>query len=104
MRNDGGMTMGPIVDHRLQSTSDTLVLNARPEAIRRSPADTAVVVIDMQNAYASKGGYESVARMLDEMAEVPNTGGVLLTFDDFLEGVEAFGTRIQPLIKSRRQG
>jgi len=49
------------------------------------------------------GSYESVARMLDEMAEVPNTGGVLLTFDDFVEGVEAFGTRIQPLMKSRRR-
>jgi len=47
------------------------------------------------------GSYESVARMLDEMAAVPNTGGVLLTFDDFLEGVEAFGTRIQPLMRSR---
>lgn len=47
------------------------------------------------------GSYENVARMLDEMAQVPNTGGVLLTFDDFLEGVEAFGTRIQPLMKSR---
>lgn len=47
------------------------------------------------------GSYESVARMLDEMAAVPNNGGVLLTFDDFLEGVEAFGTRIQPLMKSR---
>jgi pyrimidine oxygenase len=40
--------------------------------------------------------------MLDEVAEVPGTGGVLLTFDDFLLGVEAFGTRIQPLMKSRR--
>lgn len=80
------------------------MLNARPEAIRLSPADTVVIVIDMQNAYASKGGYESVARMLDEMAEVPNTGGMLLTFDDFLEGVEAPGTRFQPLMKSRRQG
>ena len=47
------------------------------------------------------GSYASVARMLDEMALVPNTGGVLLTFDDFVEGVEAFGTRIQPLMKSR---
>jgi pyrimidine oxygenase len=47
------------------------------------------------------GSYASVARMLDEMAEVPGTGGVLLTFDDFVEGVEAFGTRIQPLMKSR---
>jgi pyrimidine oxygenase len=32
---------------------------------------------------------------------VPNTGGVLLTFDDFVEGIEDFGTRIQPLMKSR---
>lgn len=48
------------------------------------------------------GSYASVARMLDDMAQVPNTGGVLLTFDDFVEGVEAFGTRIQPLMKSRK--
>jgi pyrimidine oxygenase len=27
---------------------------------------------------------------------------VLLTFDDFVQGVEAFGTRIQPLMASRR--
>jgi len=47
------------------------------------------------------GSYETIARMLDEMAAVPNTGGVLLTFDDFLEGIEAFGTRIQPLMQSR---
>ncbi|NIJ09039.1 pyrimidine oxygenase [Sphingomonas vulcanisoli] len=47
------------------------------------------------------GSYASVARMLDEIAAVPGTGGVLLTFDDFEEGVEAFGTRIQPLMQSR---
>jgi pyrimidine oxygenase len=48
------------------------------------------------------GSYAKVARMLDEIAEVPGTGGVLLTFDDFLAGVENFGSRIQPLMKSRR--
>ncbi|WP_226633366.1 pyrimidine utilization protein A [Novosphingobium profundi] len=47
------------------------------------------------------GSYESVARMLDEMSEVPGTGGVLLTFDDFLAGIDDFGARIQPLMKSR---
>ncbi len=31
----------------------------------------------------------------------PRGLSVLLTFDDFLEGVENFGTRIQPLMKSR---
>ena len=47
------------------------------------------------------GSYESIARMLDEASTVPNTGGVLLTFDDFIEGTEKFGTRIQPLMKCR---
>lgn len=47
------------------------------------------------------GSYAKVAGMLDEMAQVEGTGGVLLTFDDFLKGVEDFGTRIQPLMKTR---
>ncbi|GLS16670.1 pyrimidine utilization protein A [Hydrogenophaga electricum] len=47
------------------------------------------------------GSYASVARMLDEMADVPGTEGVLLTFDDFVAGVRAFGEQIQPLMKSR---
>src|ERR1700761_4610067 len=38
-----------------------LTLPARPEPIRLSAKDTAVVVIDMQNAYASEGGYLDLA-------------------------------------------
>ncbi len=34
-----------------------VILGARPEAVRVLPSETAVVVIDMQNAYASPGGY-----------------------------------------------
>jgi pyrimidine oxygenase len=47
------------------------------------------------------GSYANVAAMLDEMATVPGLGGVMLTFDDFVEGIEVFGTRIQPLMRSR---
>jgi pyrimidine oxygenase len=47
------------------------------------------------------GSYATVARLLDEMAEIPGLRGVMLTFDDFLIGMEQFGTRIQPLMKSR---
>jgi hypothetical protein len=36
------------------------------------------------------GSYAKIAAMLDEMAAVPNTGGVLLTFDDFLQGRRGF--------------
>jgi pyrimidine oxygenase len=48
------------------------------------------------------GSYASIARMLDEIAMVPGTGGVLLTFDDFVKGVTSFGERIQPLMASRK--
>jgi pyrimidine oxygenase len=47
------------------------------------------------------GSYENVAHMLDAAAEVPGTSGMLLTFDDFLIGIEQFGHRIQPLMKTR---
>ncbi len=47
------------------------------------------------------GSYANVARMLDEAAEVPGTKGIMLTFDDFLIGLDQFGERIQPLMRSR---
>ncbi|KAH9903585.1 putative pyrimidine monooxygenase ruta [Xylariomycetidae sp. FL2044] len=47
------------------------------------------------------GSYEKVAAMLDEVADVPGTKGIMLTFDDFLEGLDKFGTKVQPLMKSR---
>ncbi|GER23567.1 pyrimidine monooxygenase RutA [Zafaria cholistanensis] len=47
------------------------------------------------------GSYESVARMLDEAAAVEGTKGIMLTFDDFIQGTENFGQKIQPLMASR---
>ena len=43
------------------TTSDTLMLPARPEPIALPVDKTAVIVIDMQNAYASPGGYLDLA-------------------------------------------
>lgn len=39
----------------------TLTLPCRPEPLEIDPAKTAVIVIDMQNAYASPGGYLDLA-------------------------------------------
>ena len=47
------------------------------------------------------GSYATVARLLDECATVAATKGIMLTFDDFLIGMEQFGQRIQPLMKCR---
>mgnify|MGYP003106685638 CR=1 FL=1 len=33
------------------------ILTARPEAITFDPQQTALIVVDMQNAYATPGGY-----------------------------------------------
>jgi pyrimidine oxygenase len=48
------------------------------------------------------GSYARVASMLDEVATIPGLAGVMLTFDEFITGTEAFGRHIQPLMQSRR--
>jgi pyrimidine oxygenase len=47
------------------------------------------------------GSYASVAAMLDEAASIEGTKGIMLVFDDFLTGLDAFGTRIQKLMACR---
>ena len=47
------------------------------------------------------GSYAHVARMLDEVSDVPGVRGVMMTFDDYLIGMEQFGTRIMPLLRCR---
>jgi|GraSoiStandDraft_40_1057318.scaffolds.fasta_scaffold99561_2 alkanesulfonate monooxygenase SsuD/methylene tetrahydromethanopterin reductase-like flavin-dependent oxidoreductase (luciferase family) len=47
------------------------------------------------------GSFATVAKLLDEAATVPGTKGLMLTFDDFVEGIETFGKHIQPLMASR---
>jgi pyrimidine oxygenase len=67
--------------------------------IRQMADPTSAVNINMGTLV---GSYEAVASMLDEIAEVPATSGVMLTFDDFVQGIENFGQKIQPLMKSRK--
>jgi pyrimidine oxygenase len=47
------------------------------------------------------GSYAKIADMLDQIGLQPGIKGVMLTFDDFLIGMEQFGQRIQPLMKTR---
>lgn len=66
--------------------------------VRQMADPTSAVNINMGTLV---GSYANVARMLDEVATVAGTEGVLLTFDDFVQGVSHFGERIQPLMKTR---
>jgi ureidoacrylate peracid hydrolase len=44
-----------------QASSGEVTIPARPEALTVKPSETAVIVVDMQNAYASQGGYVDIA-------------------------------------------
>ena len=80
----------------LQSAADTK--SGADTNVRHMSNPVSAVNINMGTLI---GSFEEVAAMLDEMAQVPGTGGAMLTFDDFLEGIEKFGRFIQPLMKSR---
>ncbi|MCY7296917.1 pyrimidine utilization protein B [Alteromonas sp. a30] len=51
---------------------DLLILPAKPEPLAIDPAQTAVIVVDLQNAYASKNGYLDKAGF-----DVSSTGPVI---------------------------
>ncbi|MEA2728008.1 MAG: ureidoacrylate peracid hydrolase [Acetobacteraceae bacterium] len=44
-----------------EAHTESVTLPARPESLRMKPSETAVIVVDMQNAYASAGGYLDIA-------------------------------------------
>lgn len=48
------------------------------------------------------GSWATCARLLDEAAGMLGVKGLMLTFDDFLVGMDDFGNRIQPLMRCRQ--
>ena len=50
-----------VVHHTANRASTSVTLLARPEAIAFPPEQTALIVVDMQNAYATPGGYLDLA-------------------------------------------
>ena len=64
-------------------------------AIQRSPSPINF------NMGTIVGSYATCAKLLDDAAAMPGVKGIMLTFDDFIVGMDAFGTRIQPLMQCR---
>jgi ureidoacrylate peracid hydrolase len=67
----------------------TLELPARPEPLNLNPAETALVVVDMQNAYATPGGYLDKAGF-----DVSRTGPVIAQIHKALQAARAAGLPI----------
>jgi ureidoacrylate peracid hydrolase len=56
------MPSSPVAGYQAPEVrTGAVILPARPEPIRIVPVETAVIVVDIQNAYASPGGYTSLA-------------------------------------------
>lgn len=55
------MTLRSDIPQHLPRRDGDLVLPAEPEEFPLDPRETALIVVDMQNAYASKGGYIDLA-------------------------------------------
>lgn len=74
-----------------QPTTNTgnMTLPARPEPLRLKPAETAVVVVDMQNAYASEGGYVDIAGF-----DVSGAAGAIAKTRTVLEAARAAGMTV----------
>jgi pyrimidine oxygenase len=83
-------------DTKAASNSTAGGMAARTLEQMRNPASA-----QPNNGLRLIGSYENVARMLDVMAQTPGLGGIMLTFDDFITGIEQFGQYIQPRMRSR---
>ena len=81
----------------LQGAADTK--SGSDTNVRQLADPTSAVNLNMGTLV---GSYAQVAAMLDTIMTIDGVEGVLLVFDDFLTGLDAFGTRIQPLMRSRR--
>ncbi len=67
----------------------TVTLPARPEPIVVDPASTAVIVVDMQNAYASPGGYVDLAGF-----DIAGAAGVIGRIGQVLDVARAAGMAV----------
>lgn len=71
------------------ASTATVVLPARPEPLRLNPAETAVIVVDMQNAYATVGGYVDIAGF-----DIAGAAGAIAQTRTVLDAARASGCTV----------
>jgi ureidoacrylate peracid hydrolase len=71
------------------TSGGSVTLPARPEPLRLKPSETAVIVVDMQNAYASAGGYVDLAGF-----DVSAAAGAIAKTKLVLEAARAAGVTV----------
>jgi len=71
------------------SSDRSIELKARPESLKLSAKETAVIVIDMQNAYASKNGYVDLAGF-----DISGAAGTIGNIDKVLKAARRAGVQV----------
>ena len=69
--------------------AEAVTLPARPEPLRLKASETALIVVDMQNAYASQGGYLDLAGF-----DVSATGPVIENVAAVVETARGAGIQV----------
>ncbi|RTL70560.1 MAG: isochorismatase family protein [Hyphomicrobiales bacterium] len=73
----------------LPRKATSLGLSARPETFPLAPEETALIVVDMQNAYATKGGYLDLAGF-----DITGAAGVIKKIKKVIAAARALGMPI----------
>ncbi|MNG58252.1 Peroxyureidoacrylate/ureidoacrylate amidohydrolase RutB [compost metagenome] len=79
----------PVVRRQSPQAEVTVTLPARPEAIAFAPQETALIVVDMQNAYASQGGYLDLAGF-----DISATAPVIANIKRAISAARAAGIKV----------
>lgn len=72
-----------------QAAARSITLPARPEPVTLAPAETAVVVVDMQNAYSTEGGYVDLAGF-----DISGAQGVIANIARALDAARSAGMQV----------
>ena len=75
---------GKLEMRRISATKRTFTVKARPKSIVLSVEETAVIVVDMQHAYASPGGYLDICGR-----SVADAGQVIAKIGDVLDAARS---------------
>lgn len=78
-----------VVRRDTKSSGQETLLKARPETIAFTPQQTALIVVDMQNAYASQGGYLDLAGF-----DVSATGPVIKNIQRAIAAARSAGIKV----------